>query len=325
MRSWGYFFAAIVIIVQIAPTDSTANSYVPDAGKLKITLEKTNLLDTRGDWQRKAPDYHRKNYIALKKANNFYIELGLGYDFSVGYEQTFQKIDSQLVIAYDDNYKPKQFTYDALGRIQLNDEIEELFYENGTYYRVLPISYSWFDKQVFVKKKLLDSENSLITYQLGYIFHSKGSYFEKGIKRSNDKIVFNDISKMDNQIIGTHQINHELFIRKYLKLSEKGPKEYYDLDFKFVTDPDHKLIKAKMETGIGFNLTSSNLVELKCGFETKSFAIDRDLLLARVTLYNKVNRHIWIKTEFLRKYAAGTHKFDAIKITAITTGIEVKI
>lgn len=321
-------FGAILIIATIAPFLSTANSFTPELGKLKVILEKTNLLDTRGDWQRKAPDYHRKNYAALKKDHNFYIELGLGYDLSVGYEQTFHKIESQLVISYNQkfkrNFKPSRYTYDEMGRIQLNDEIERFYYENRAYYRVLPISYSWFDKQIFIKKKLLDSENSTLTYQLGYIFHSKGSYFENGVKKSSSHIVFND-PKMGKQRIGKHQINHELFIRRYLKLSAKGSKEYYDLNFKLVTDQDHKLIQAKFETGIGFKLTKKSLLELKCGFETKSFSIDRDVLIARITIYNKINRHIWIKNEFLRKYAAGTNHFDAIKITAITSGLEVRI
>ena len=318
----------MLIIVQFTSTLSTANSFVPEFTKLKIAYEKTNLIDTRGDWQRKPPDYHRKNFCALKKGNKLYAELGVGYDFSVGYEQIYQKVDAQLVISYDErflnrSFVPKRYVYDELGRIQLNDEYYKYYYEDGTYFRVLPISYSWYDHQIFIKKKLHDSDSSALTYQLGYIFQTKGSYFEDGIKKNSSAIVFND-PKMGSKRIGGHQINHELFIRKYLKLSSNRPKEYYDLDFKFVTDPDHKLLKAKVETGIGFDVTRNNLVELKVGFETKSFAIERDLLTARVTLYHKMSKYFWVKTEFLRKYSKGAHEFDDVKITSITTGIEVK-
>lgn len=329
MLGRGAIFATVMFIVQTSPCTSTANSFVPKFGKLKIVYEKSNLIDTRGDWQRKPFDYHQKNYVALKKARNFYGELGIGYDFSIGYEQTYQKIEARLVIPYDKNflhnYKPPTYVYDELGRPQLNEELEQFYYENKTFYRIKKFSFSWYDKQIFIKKKLYDSDSSALTYQLGYIFQSKGSYIENGITSKNSNALVFDSPLMGKRRIGGHQINHELFIRKYLKLSEKGPREYYDLDFKLVTDPDHKLLKAKLETGIGFNLTRDTLVELKGGFETKSFTINRDLLTARVTLYKKMSRYYWLKTEILRKYSKGVDKFDDVKITAITTGIEVKI
>jgi hypothetical protein len=319
----------MIVIAQIVPSSSIANSYIPGPGQLKLAFEKTNIIDTRGDWQRQNPDYNRQNYIALKKTHDFYIEIGTGYDFSIGYEQRFQKIDSRIVIAYDKafriNYTPPRYIYDELGRPQLNDAIEEQFYyENNTYYRILPISYSWLDQQIFIKHKLHESTSAIITYQLGYITHTKARYFENGVQKNSESIVFND-PKMGKKQIGEYQINHKLFLRKYIDFSRKKDQIYYDMDFQFITDPDHKLLKAKIETGIGFNVSSRTLLELKCGIETKSFATDADLFSTKAILYNKINRHIWIKTALTKKYSHSAEHFNAIKLTSITTGIEFKL
>lgn len=327
MQKQALSIIAIFFIALLRPYIATANSYVPGLGKLRIIYENTNVIDTRGDFQRRLPDFEQKNYLAFKKEKSFYGELGVGEGISVGYESIYRKVNSEVVITYESQRygyrsKPPTYVYAPDGSIQLNDE--EIYFEGTKYFKIIPISYSWYDNQVFIKKKLIDENSTLMTYHLGYIYQAKGSYFEDGTERSPNNIEFNSL-KMGSKAIGGHQINHQLFIRKYFKLSETRASEYFDMDFRYLADPDHDIIKGSFDIGIGFSLNKKNILELKIGFETKNYTINNDLLIIKTILYNKISKNLLIRSAFTRKYAKGEGDIAKIKITAITTGLEFRM
>ena len=175
---------AIFIIVSFLPDISLADAFMPAKGKVKIQLENIKVVDARGDFPRGIPDNGQKNNIALKLKKYVYLEFGVKENWSCGFEMLYRKI-STLYVRPLPQKNPnarevvKQFSYDSQRHLQCNDE--KIYGSGANRYKITYYTQSYYENEVFLKKKIYERNNSLIVFSLALIFQGREATRRRGV------------------------------------------------------------------------------------------------------------------------------------------------
>ncbi len=293
----------IIVIVIFTPQFLFADPIILNSGEVKLLIEKTNIIDHKGNFPCLGPDNSQENNISMKNDRSFYGEFGISEEISAGVSVSRQRVFSlyNTNINHANPSAGAKYVYDKQGNIQLNQDLI------ATIQGIRPYSFSFYKNEFFLKNKLLDRADILVTYHFGYISFTEDKYDENAIN-GGGRIEFFISAIAKNKIM----------IRRYFKSRKNQEADYLDLNVEVGFNDASRLATTRLKMGFGKWLDRKKLMEIYFGydkgkiFQTYPRSYSQETIFAQLSLYSKIGNMAMSKVSIKKKFSDSRNVTEVI-------------